>query len=191
MLSMTDVTRPDRAPPTRPARRPYHSPTVLDLAHASLRENGRLRLRVVGHSMAPLLHDGDLVWVEPMPAKRLQCGDLVLVRLAEDLLTHRLIAVDSQGWHTKGDNVGEADPPVAAAAILGKVVSAERRGRMLDFRQTRWTMANRLVGASSSLERRLGARAEGPAARLARLSAGVLRRLTRQLVRLPTLRPVR
>lgn len=174
-----------------PRRRAYHSPTVLDLAHDSLHSVGRLRLRVTGHSMAPFLHDGDTVWVEPLDAACLRQGDLVLVRLADDLLTHRLVAVDGAGWHTKGDNVSAADPPVAAAAILGRVVAAERRGQAVDYRQTRWAIANRVLGALGYIEVKLPLHGSGPTARLARRGVGVLRRMSRQLVALPEPGPAR
>jgi len=177
-------------------RRPYHAPTILDLAHLGLQANGRLRLRVAGASMAPLLREGDAVWVEPAAVTELRRGDVLVVRLAGDFVTHRLVGVDAQGWHTKGDNAAMPDPPFAPEAILGRVSAAERRGRTIDFRHPSWRLRNRALGWLGHWEVRLarlrGRSPASPPARPGVWARGVgacCRRLGRLLMAAPWMDP--
>ncbi len=109
-------------------------------------------LHVTGRSMWPVLRPGDVVRVRPVEPMTLRRGDLVVVRCHEELFTHRLIAVGAGKWRTKGDNCYEADPPVAAPAILGQVVAIERGERRMDWSRRRWRVAHRLLGWLGSLQ---------------------------------------
>jgi len=73
-----------------------------------------------GHSMWPLIHDGDLVRVEPLDGP-IALGDLVLFSQASRLVLHRVIAVSGLSVTTKGDAVAQADGIVALDAILGRL----------------------------------------------------------------------
>lgn len=121
-----------------------------------LGKGSAVRLRAKGGSMAPFIKDGDVIVIAPLGGKAPRIGDVAafvhpgLYRLA----VHRIVAGTAEGFVMRGDNCGEPDGEVVAAAVLGRVASIERNGRML-----------RMGG---SLKRRV----------LARLSkAGVLRQL--------------
>jgi len=86
------------------------------LARAGLREGERVRLNVAGNSMAPLCNLGDAVWAEPAVPASLRRGDVIVVRRAGGLVTHRLVALGDGEWYTKGDNARHLDPPVTADA---------------------------------------------------------------------------
>jgi len=122
---------------------------ALDLARVETGQDGRLGLHVVSCSMLPLLRPGDLVQVRRMPVEALRQGDVIVVNSAGNPITHRLVMVDAQGWHTKGDSCTFADPPVPAEAIWGRVVSVERGDTCLDLQNRRWSLVNRCVGALS------------------------------------------
>lgn len=150
---------------TNPA--PFSAPTSLDATNfsssvaaytmlsASLQAGLRVRLLVNGSSMLPLARTHDAVWVEWCDPARLRRGDIIVVRYRDELLTHRLIAVDAHGWHTKGDNCRSIDPPTDRQAIVGYVAAVERDGALIDLRCTKWTLLNALLGWSGAAERRL------------------------------------
>ncbi len=119
---------------------------ALTLVHTSLQRGERIRLPVSGFSMAPLLQPGDVVWMEQSDPGVLSRGAIVVVYHGGCLLTHRLVAVDAQGWHTKGDNNPQADSPVAGEAIQGRIVTIERSGTSIDMQRQPWPSVNWLLG---------------------------------------------
>jgi hypothetical protein len=78
--------------------------------------------------MAPLLKPGDQVFVQAAVMDTIKRGDLLLMRRKDGFLVHRLVAVDTWGWHTKGDRNRLADAPVSAPAVVGLVTAFERNG---------------------------------------------------------------
>lgn len=186
-------------PPDRPSvRRPYEAPALLDLAQAGLQAKGRLRLRVVGGSMAPLLDDGDTVTVEPVQPGDLCRGDVLVIRIASSFVTHRLVMVDDRGWQLKGDNAAQMDDPVPTGAIVGRVIHAERSGRWTDFRTPAWRRVNRWLGNLGRWESRLAPAPSSRASRAGkppavsrplivsgRMLRPLIRRLARALIMLP------
>lgn len=122
------------------------------------REGGTLRVRVVGWSMAPLLHPGDLIEVEPCPAGALRAGDLVLVRQGGGLLAHRLLRAAGPLLLLRGDALPAADPPIPGEAALGRVLARERGGRRVALRGLIWTMLGRALAARGPRAWRLLAR---------------------------------
>ena len=129
-----------------PGQADSYQQVALDLVAGPTGRAGLLNLHVIGDSMAPLLRPGDRVTVQPVQPDALRLGDMIVVRHPSDLITHRLVAVDEQGWHTKGDNCHRADEPVAVQAIVGRVVAIERGGVPLDLLNRRWAIANRWIG---------------------------------------------
>src|SRR3972149_9108006 len=104
--------------------------TAQELSEVSLQTHSQLCLKVTSPSMAPLLRPGDQIVVQATEVSAIKRGDLVLTRREEGFLTHRLVVIDSKGWHTKGDRNRIADAPVAVPAILGLVISIERDGKL-------------------------------------------------------------
>jgi len=167
--------------------------TAMELVREDLAQGDLTRLRVAGHSMAPLVERGDLVLVQRANLEDLHRGDLLLVEQGGDFLVHRLIAADVHGLHTKGDNASHADSPLTPQAVLGRVVAVERGGRRIDLGAARWPLVNRLLGllgwgevqlftAGRTVKRRLvGAQSRPWTIRLASLAATPFRWLTRLL----------
>ena len=80
---------------------------------------------VDGHSMEPLLHQGDLVIARR--ARSYALGDLVVTRVAASKgvhshVIHRLVSGDAEsGWKTQGDSDSWIDPwVVPQTAITGR-----------------------------------------------------------------------
>lgn len=106
--------------------------SYLTAALALLRERGKAQwLPVTGRSMMPLIWPGDevLVTAEWQPARR---GEILTFVQNGQLNTHRLLRMTNVGgqmvYITKGDNLWQPDPPLAAAAVIGRVI-AVRRGQ--------------------------------------------------------------
>ena len=115
-------------------------------------QDGLLRLKVSGSSMAPLLQAGDVVQLEAVQPERLALGDLVVVRRQRDFVTHRLVSKFPQNWATKGDNCAYLDPHFEVSALVGRVVAIERRGFRIDLDSQKWQYANHCIGNLARLE---------------------------------------
>jgi signal peptidase I len=132
-----------------------------DLACVEMGADGRLGLHVTSDSMAPLLRPGDMVMAQRVMPEALRRGDLIVVRRPDDLITHRLVAVEAQGCLTKGDNCHFADAPVPAQTILGRVVAIKRGDLRVDLTSRRWAVVNRWLGELGWWEARLSRRFNG------------------------------
>ena len=117
-----------------------------ELSDDSLNGPGQLRLKVTSHSMTPLLRSGDHVLVQSVSPDTLQRGDLLVTQRADGYLTHRLVAVDVLGWHTKGDRNRQSDAPIQAQSIVGLVIAVERRGKTRYIRTRFHRFLARLIG---------------------------------------------
>ena len=103
-------------------------------------KNGRsVRFRAPGCSMAPLIRSNDTLIVEPVAPAAVFTGDIVLYRSGAGLTAHRVVGTPSPAgkegdgcFLLKGDAGFRPDPPVAASAVLGRVVAVERGGRRID-----------------------------------------------------------
>lgn len=102
---------------------------MVELAAASLRASGGLRLRVLGSSMLPAIRPGDLIRVRRCHAQEAAAGEVVLFLRDGRLFAHRVVGRAGRALVTRGDAVEACDPPVLPHELLGKVVSTQRGGR--------------------------------------------------------------
>jgi len=91
------------------------------LAVEMLREGRAVDLPATGSSMRPLIPPGGLVRVTPATAASVRPGDVVLVDTGGRLVCHRLVYTDGDRVVTRGDDVHDNDPPLPAAAVIGRV----------------------------------------------------------------------
>ena len=103
-------------------------------AWAIARERGvPFRFRGVGRSMWPLLRPGDVALVAAIAdgdGDPVREGEVVLVRVGEGLLAHRVIGRHEDGrLRLRGDFTLAEDPPVQVSAVLGRLTGVERAGR--------------------------------------------------------------
>jgi len=82
----------------------------------------------------------------------LRVGDIVLIRLAGELVAHRIIAAPSAGTViTKGDTCLHPDPPIANTDVIAEIIAVQRGGR--PFRPWHWCPPlSRIIGTLSRLE---------------------------------------
>lgn len=90
-------------------------------AIARLRQGETVSLRPRGHSMAGKVEDGDLVTLEPVGARELRAGDIVLVRVREREYLHLIKAVQGDRYLI-GNNRGGINGWVGRQAIVGVAI---------------------------------------------------------------------
>jgi len=120
----------------------------------------RVRFRVTGRSMAPFLQGGEVVTVVKSKKRDLAPGDLVMVKLQDTVMVHRLMKKKqtSSGWTyvTKGDGNNCYDVPVREENVLGKVCLIEKMIGMdryaINMESWRWKRINRLFAVLSRVK---------------------------------------
>ncbi len=104
---------------------------VMDEA---LRVGTLVRFRAEGDSMYPTIRNGEAITIAPVSADEVVRGDVLLCRHDERVLAHRVVGVTTHGadrlFYLRGDAKAACDAPVGADALVGKVISVCRNGRM-------------------------------------------------------------
>ena len=123
---------------------------LLDLTTELLSQGATVRFRPSGRSMYPSIREGELITVEPVAARDVQLGDIVLYRSSKGLIAHRVVSSsrDTLVFRLRGDASLSCDQPVAAEQILGRVVQVERNGRSVALASRGaklWHQARRLA----------------------------------------------
>jgi signal peptidase I len=107
----------------------------VELATEAIGRGMDTLFRTIGPSMEPLLERGDRGVVRSRNPEDLQPGDLVVYRLADVPVCHRVLrSWDEEGKRrllTKGDGLFTRDAPVHASQIIGQVIEVRKRGRVL------------------------------------------------------------
>lgn len=96
---------------------------------------GEVRLRVLGTSMVPAIHPGDLISVQHANLSEISAGEIALYLREGRLFAHRVVARTASGEESRlimrGDRLPQNDLPVCASEFLGRVQLIERRGLRL------------------------------------------------------------
>ena len=136
-----------------------------------LRHGFSVTFRAPGWSMHPTIRDGELITAEPVAPGRLKWGEIVLYRVGEALLAHRVVGLRRRDGCpqllVRGDAPGAQDEGVPAGQILARVVCTVRghqrlrlstaRARILwlvrhtGYRLRRWLVNRILPHAEGSL----------------------------------------
>jgi hypothetical protein len=95
-----------------------------------LKHGFSVKFRAPGRSMHPTIRDGEIITAEPVTSARLKWGDIVLYRVGEALLAHRIVGLQRRDGDprllVRGDAPGAQDEGVTAGQILGRVVCTVR-----------------------------------------------------------------
>jgi len=118
---------------------------LLDLSTELLGRGKRVRFRAPGRSMYPTIRENEAITVEPVAPQDVKVGDIILYRSEKSVVAHRVIRIEKGRGNTlrfilREDTWGTLDAPVEADQILGKVVSVERAGRIIDVYSKRVKM---------------------------------------------------
>ena len=100
------------------------------LCASLLKQGVRVRVQVSGTSMAPLLTEGDVVYLAPVEPEQLHLGDIVFINdPLRGFYLHRLIRCinrHGENWfQTRGHGQWRLDDPVHADQILARVTTIE------------------------------------------------------------------
>ncbi len=133
----------------------------VDVTFDLLGSGQAVRFLVRGKSMHPEVRDGEMVTVVAVRPEDVEVGDIILYRLREGALAHRVIGKEERAGRPvlilRGDASASPDAPVEPSQVSGKVVSVEREGRRVRLD----TRAARLRHRSRSILQRLRARLFG------------------------------
>jgi len=132
----------------------------LDLSVDLLRRGYSVRFQANGRSMHPTIQEGEWITVEPVEPSHIKRGDIILYQNHNGVIAHRVVgikavntrpsAINDQGtggisilnpqpsilntfFMLRGDTSAVCDQPVLPQQVLGKVVSVERDGQLIDL----------------------------------------------------------
>ena len=96
-----------------------------------------VRFRAPGTSMHPTIRHGDLITVEPVAPSNLKRGDIILYRLQDSFIAHRIVKIEERNgcgltFILRGDASTTCDAPVNSEQVLGKIICLERNHRIVD-----------------------------------------------------------
>jgi signal peptidase I len=130
LIVVRDHLGPETAEPVPPSHegRGWRTAAVMSVTFIFF-SNGLLGLQpmpVVGGSMAPTWHTGDLVITRTVAPQDVAVGDVIRYRSGNDFVLHRVVAIWDGGaqlqFMTRGDANDADDPPVPADLLAGKVL---------------------------------------------------------------------
>ncbi len=122
-----------------------NAPLVSAVIRERLRAGHDTQLRVQGKSMQPYLVAGQSVLVQPCSAALLRPGDLVAFEQSNQVILHRVLAVDAGSNQVveKGDNVRYATT-IEADRVLGRAVAVFGT-QLTDLKSFRHSTPARLI----------------------------------------------
>ena len=111
-----------------------------------LHDGYAVRFRAEGWSMYPIIRDGDMVEVAPVRAAELRRGDVLLCRIGDGAIAHRLVGYSRRDGDSalvlRGDSAFAKDAPVPFTSVIGRLTQVRRDG----FERGLATPAARLAG---------------------------------------------
>ena len=126
----------------------FLSPFCLftDVATGLLRQGYGVRFYAKGWSMYPTIKDGEMITVEPVVPSQVKRGDILLHHNGRGVIAHRVVRIGRKKallstqnsvlgtfFILRGDASSTCDEPVETDQALGKVVSVEQDGRLIDL----------------------------------------------------------
>ena len=112
----------------------------FDVAVNLLQSGQSVRFKAPGKSMKPTIREEETITVEPVIPMKVCKGDIILYNNNTGVIAHRVVRIlrkdtsqPPDSFILRGDASIADDKPVAAAQVLGKVISVERNGRTMDL----------------------------------------------------------
>ncbi|MDR2572294.1 MAG: hypothetical protein LBD23_18630 [Oscillospiraceae bacterium] len=95
-------------------------------------DNRLQKTNIIGSSMEPILRNGDVGFLIEMP--KYTIGEIIVFKYAinkhDKLLAHRIVNIEKNYYHCKGDNSLEIEK-VELSAVLGKLALVKRNGNIV------------------------------------------------------------
>jgi hypothetical protein len=111
----------------------------------------KVRYRLAGNCMAPILKDGDFLLIEH-GNKDIRLGDIVLYHTREKDYAHRVVKIEDceRGLYTlKPDRTVKVDLSVPKEKIIGKVLELRGIDHHFRFDSYFWKMMNPIIASYS------------------------------------------
>ncbi|MBN1492828.1 MAG: S24/S26 family peptidase [Candidatus Omnitrophica bacterium] len=103
----------------------------------------------IGFSMWPFVRQGQKLLIKKVSLKDLVIGDIILYRINDQMVCHRLIrrSLDAKKSHlyVRGDNSPSAPECITNEMLLGKVVGILKNDTMIDLTKRRYRYINRAI----------------------------------------------
>lgn len=110
---------------------------LLEQILAYVGQGKQVTIRVKGNSMWPFLKDGDSVLLKQFELKELSIGAIVLVKMNDQMLLHRVVKYDKVTIWLAGDNNLVVRELVNYADVVATVIGLYRGEVAVRFNQ-RW-----------------------------------------------------
>lgn len=122
----------------------------------NLLKEGRTTLfKMNGNSMYPILMDGDVGLVQRCVPENLRIGDVVVFKVGEKQVAHRLIRIQRSGnltfYTARGDKNLFYDPPFTAEALSGQIIQFTRKNKIMTLQDRPVRFLTKVVGTFRSL----------------------------------------
>jgi signal peptidase I len=134
---------------------PHH--LFTDVTTELLCSGQGIRFRAPGRSMHPTIKEGEIITVQPVPPSAVKIGDIILYRFKGGVIAHRVVRIErgdaGSRFILRGDASGICDEPVEPTQVLGKVLSVERNGRIIDLYRHRARIFRKARFCASHLKR--------------------------------------
>lgn len=113
---------------------------VFQEATLALDRGGKVRIRLVGQSMYPFLHqDTDVLIIGPKSKKKLRVGDAVLACYNGRYILHRVVSISQSGdYALQGDANIKKREDVNYPDIAGVLLSIERTPQRIIYCNNWW-----------------------------------------------------
>ncbi len=102
-----------------------------------------------GFSMRPFLRAGEKLIIKRTPIGNLRSGDLILYRANNQLVCHRLVRRIKEGerylLYARADSSACQPETVTEEMFLGQVIGVVKNGRIINLKQAKWRLINRLI----------------------------------------------
>ena len=105
--------------------------------------------RIIGNGtcMAPLIKDGDLIFIKFVPPSEISAGDIALIDNNGSFLCHRIVSKDSIPkefvFFEKSDH-SVSPHQIAHKDVLGKVIAIQNGNCIININNATWNLINKL-----------------------------------------------
>lgn len=135
----------------------------LALTTELLREGYGVRFHPKGQSMSPTIRDGEALTIEPVGARSVRRGDILLYETERGVIAHRVVRISrgktaSRLFTMRGDALFASAEEVEESRILGRVISVERGERTIDLVSKRGRLRQRAHLGLARLKGQFGRR---------------------------------
>lgn len=123
---------------------------AITLLKQGLSRNKNLAFDIISNSMKPVCVAGDRLSAREIQFPKLQLGDLIIFKLKNQLLAHRIVNFKNDGSIvTKGDNTLAIDEPISQESIVAKIFKIDAGQFQVNLEDRHWKITNRFLAQIS------------------------------------------